>query len=187
MPSTALTSSSYRMLLVVITVPRPSARQAKMMRFGAGAFRPHGVSGGPARRRRCRGWSEGSRGGKRAASLIQHRRPVAGDYPSSDFAISAEGTVRRIVHTPSGMTIVTAQVLRDPVAVLSTYTVEATGSGGHYPQEIAQAARGAVSTIGRLVPLRSDRRRWLDLCGAYLLPVYRARLFGHKVVVKRRV
>jgi hypothetical protein len=62
---------------------------------------------------------------------------VSGDYPSSDFAISEEGTVRRIVHTPSGMTIVPARVPRDPVAVSSTYTVEATGSGSHYPQEIA--------------------------------------------------
>jgi hypothetical protein len=65
---------------------------------------------------------------------------VAGDYPSSDFAISEEDQVRRVTHTPSGMTIVTARVLRDPVAVSSTYTVEATGSGSHYTQEIAQAA-----------------------------------------------
>jgi len=65
---------------------------------------------------------------------------VSGDYPSSDFVISEEGTVRRILHTPSGMTIVTARMPRDPVAVLLTYTVEATGSGSHYPQEIAQAA-----------------------------------------------
>jgi len=65
---------------------------------------------------------------------------VSGDYPRSDFALSEEGTVRRIVHTPSGMAIVTARVPRDPVAVSSTYMVEATGSGSHYPQEIAQAA-----------------------------------------------
>jgi hypothetical protein len=38
------------------------------------------------------------------------------------------------------MTIVTARALRDPVVVSSRYTVEVTGSGGHYPQEIAQAA-----------------------------------------------
>jgi hypothetical protein len=38
------------------------------------------------------------------------------------------------------MAIVTARVPRDPVAVSSTYMVEATGSGSHYPQEIAQAA-----------------------------------------------
>jgi hypothetical protein len=38
------------------------------------------------------------------------------------------------------MTIVTARALRDPVAVSSAYTVEVTGSGSHYPQEIAQAA-----------------------------------------------
>ena len=65
---------------------------------------------------------------------------MAGDYPSSDFVISEEDRVRRVTHTPSGMTIVTARVPRDPVAVSSTYTVEATGLGGHYPQEIAQAA-----------------------------------------------
>jgi hypothetical protein len=64
---------------------------------------------------------------------------MAGDYPSSDFAISEDGQVRRVTHTPSGMTIV-VRAVRDPVAVSSTYTVEAEGSASHYPQEIAQAA-----------------------------------------------
>lgn len=64
---------------------------------------------------------------------------MAGDYPSSDFAISEEGKVRRVTHTPSGMTIVSGRV-RDPVTVSSTYMVETEGSGGHYPREIAQAA-----------------------------------------------
>jgi hypothetical protein len=65
---------------------------------------------------------------------------MPGDYPSSDFVISEEDQVRRVTHTPSGMTIVTARMPHDPVAVPSTYTVEATASGSHYPQEIAQAA-----------------------------------------------
>jgi hypothetical protein len=64
---------------------------------------------------------------------------MAGDYPSTDFAITEDGDVRRIVHTPSGMMIVTTRAPRDPVAVSSAYTIEAEGSGGH-PQEVAQAA-----------------------------------------------
>jgi hypothetical protein len=65
---------------------------------------------------------------------------MAGDYPSTNFAITEDGVVRRIVHTPSGMTIVTTRAPRDPVAVSSAYTIEAEGSGGHHPQEVAQAA-----------------------------------------------
>lgn len=65
---------------------------------------------------------------------------MAGDYPSTDFEISEDGAVRRIVHVPSGMTIVTPRVSRDPVAVSSAYTIEAEGSGIYHPQEIAQAA-----------------------------------------------
>jgi hypothetical protein len=65
---------------------------------------------------------------------------MAGDYPSTDFAISEDGVVRRVVHMPSGMTIVTTRVLRDPVAVSSAYTIEAEGYGSQHPQEVAQAA-----------------------------------------------
>jgi hypothetical protein len=65
---------------------------------------------------------------------------MAGDYPSSDFAVSEEGVVRRVVHMPSGMSIVTTRVPRDPLAVSSRYTIETAGSSAHYPQEIAQAA-----------------------------------------------
>jgi hypothetical protein len=65
---------------------------------------------------------------------------MAGDYPSTDFAISEVGAVRRVVHLPTGMEIVTIQLPRDPVAVSSEYTIEAEGSGSHYPQEVAQAA-----------------------------------------------
>jgi len=65
---------------------------------------------------------------------------MAGDYPSTDFAITEDGVVRRVVHMPSGMTIVTTRVSRDSVAVLLAYTIEAGGSGGQHPQEVAQAA-----------------------------------------------
>ena len=65
---------------------------------------------------------------------------MAGDYPSSDFAISEDGVVRRVVHLPTGMAIATRGVARDPMAVGLAYTVEIDGTGGHYPQEVAQAA-----------------------------------------------
>ena len=67
-------------------------------------------------------------------------RPMAGDYPSRDFAITEESAVRRVIHVPSGMTIVALRVSRDPVAVSSAYTIEGEGSGTHHPQEIVQAA-----------------------------------------------
>ena len=65
---------------------------------------------------------------------------MAGDYPSTDFVISEQGEVRRVVHLPTGMEIVTTRLPRDPVAVPSAYTIEAEGSGSHHPQEVAQAA-----------------------------------------------
>jgi hypothetical protein len=65
---------------------------------------------------------------------------MAGDYPSSDFAVSEDGVVRRVVHVPSGMTIATTRVPQDPLAVSSRYTIETEGIGAHYPQEIAQTA-----------------------------------------------
>ena len=65
---------------------------------------------------------------------------MAGDYPSSDFAITEDGGTRRVVHVPSGMTITMPGVPRDPVAVSSIYTIETVGSGIYHPQEIAQAA-----------------------------------------------
>jgi hypothetical protein len=65
---------------------------------------------------------------------------MAGDYPSTDFEISEEGEVRRVVHLPTGMAIATIRLPRDPVAVPSRYTIEAEGSGSHHPEEVAQAA-----------------------------------------------
>ena len=65
---------------------------------------------------------------------------MAGDYPSTDFAITEDGVCRRVVHLPSGMTIATPRAPRDPLAVSSRCTIETEGSGAHYPQEIGQAA-----------------------------------------------
>ena len=66
--------------------------------------------------------------------------PMGGDYPSTDFAISEDTAVRRVVHVPSGLTIVAPRMSRDPVAVSLAYTIEAEGSGSYHPQEVAQAA-----------------------------------------------
>jgi hypothetical protein len=65
---------------------------------------------------------------------------MAGDYPSTDFVISEQAEVRRVVHLPTGMEIVTIRLSRDPVAVPSAYSIEAEGFGSHHPQEVAQAA-----------------------------------------------
>jgi hypothetical protein len=65
---------------------------------------------------------------------------LAGDYPSSDFEISEDGTVRRVVHLPSGMTIATRRADRDSIAVSLAYTIEVDGAVSHNPQEVAQAA-----------------------------------------------
>jgi hypothetical protein len=65
---------------------------------------------------------------------------MSGDYPSTDFVISEQGEVRRVVHLPTGMEIVTGRLPRDPVAVPSAYRIEAEGFGSHHPQEVAQAA-----------------------------------------------
>jgi hypothetical protein len=67
---------------------------------------------------------------------------MAGDYPSTDFAISEEGQVRRVVHLPTGMVIETAQVPGKPTAVTSRAFKTEVGeySADVYADEIAQAA-----------------------------------------------
>src|SRR5258708_15765179 len=47
---------------------------------------------------------------------------MAGDYPSTDFAISEDGAVRLVVHLPTGLEIRTIRLPRDPMAVSSAYT-----------------------------------------------------------------
>ena len=72
---------------------------------------------------------------------------MAGDYPSTDFVMTEDGAVRRIVHSPSGMTIATTRVPRDPVAVPLAYTIEVKGSGSWHPHEVARR-RSAIFASG---------------------------------------
>jgi hypothetical protein len=65
---------------------------------------------------------------------------MAGDYPSTDFAISEDAAVRRIAHLPSGITIVTPRVEGDPAGVSRVFNVQAGGTSGAHPDEVAQAA-----------------------------------------------
>lgn len=64
---------------------------------------------------------------------------MGGDYPSSEFEISEEGDVRRVVHLPTGIMIETMRSSRDPISVSNRYTVEGADSVTR-PQEIVQAA-----------------------------------------------
>jgi hypothetical protein len=66
---------------------------------------------------------------------------MAGDYPSTDFVMTEDGVIRRIVHRPSGMTIVTIRLPRDPVAVPSAYTLEVEESGS----KLLSGASGELS------------------------------------------
>ena len=66
---------------------------------------------------------------------------MAGDYPSTDFAISEQGGVRQVIHLPSGIVIETVQVSGNSVAVSQVFKIEAdAGSAAVYPDEVAQAA-----------------------------------------------
>lgn len=67
---------------------------------------------------------------------------MGGDYPSTDFAISEQGQVRRVVHLPTGIAIETARMPGNPSTVSSqAFKIEADDySGSFYPDEIAQAA-----------------------------------------------
>jgi hypothetical protein len=65
---------------------------------------------------------------------------MAGDYPSTDFAISEDAAVRRIAHLPSGITIVTPRVEGDPAGVSRVFNVQAGGTSDAHPDEVAQAA-----------------------------------------------
>jgi hypothetical protein len=67
---------------------------------------------------------------------------MAGDYPSTDFAISEQGEVRRVVHLPSGIVIETARLPGNPIAVSSrAFKIEVGECAADvYPDEVAQAA-----------------------------------------------
>jgi hypothetical protein len=64
---------------------------------------------------------------------------MAGDYPSTDFAIYEEGDLLRVIHLQTGMEIVTVRAPRNSLSVSSAFTIETEGTS-HRPQEVAQAA-----------------------------------------------
>jgi hypothetical protein len=64
---------------------------------------------------------------------------MAGDYPSTDFAIYEEGDLLRVVHLQTGMQIVTARLPGNSLAASSAFVIETEGTS-HRPQEVAQAA-----------------------------------------------
>ena len=66
---------------------------------------------------------------------------MAGDYPSTDFSISEQDNVRRVVHLPTGIVIETAWVPGNAAAVSRVFKIEADLiPAGVYPDEVAQAA-----------------------------------------------
>ena len=67
---------------------------------------------------------------------------MAGDYPSTDFEISEDAAIRRIVHLPSGIIVETPRVFGDPAGVSREFSMSAKSAVGPYiyPDEIAQAA-----------------------------------------------
>lgn len=64
---------------------------------------------------------------------------MSGDYPSTDFEIVDEGSVRRVFHLPTGMLIETDRLRTNPIAVSAAYTRQYDDQVTR-PGEIAQAA-----------------------------------------------
>lgn len=86
---------------------------------------------------------------------------MAGDYPSTDFAIYEEGDLLRVVHLQTGMELVAVRVPGNSFAVSTAFTVETEGTS-HRPQEVAQAALRhlRVWLIRRQERGRGRGRRW---------------------------
>jgi hypothetical protein len=62
-----------------------------------------------------------------------------GDYPSTDFEIVDEGSVRKVLHLPTGMLLETGRLQTDPIAVSRAYTL-IHGDEVDRSAEIVQAA-----------------------------------------------
>ena len=62
-----------------------------------------------------------------------------GDYPSTDFEIVDEGSVRKVLHLPTGMLLETGRLRADPIAVSSAYTLVYDADVAR-PAEIVQAS-----------------------------------------------
>ena len=46
-----------------------------------------------------------------------------GDYPSADFEIVDEGSIRKVLHLPTGVLLETGRVRTSPIAVSADYTL----------------------------------------------------------------
>jgi hypothetical protein len=64
---------------------------------------------------------------------------IAGNYPSTDFEIVDEGSIRKVRHLPTGMLIETGRLRADPIAGSAAYTLLHDDDVTR-PGEIAQAA-----------------------------------------------
>jgi hypothetical protein len=62
-----------------------------------------------------------------------------GDYPSTDFEIVDEGSIRKVLHLPTGMLLETRRLRADPIAVSTDYTLIYDADVDR-PAEIVQAA-----------------------------------------------
>ena len=65
---------------------------------------------------------------------------MGGDYPSDDFEVMDAGSIRRVLHLPTGMTLETSRLRSSPIAVSSSYTVFQSQGVATRPSEVAQAA-----------------------------------------------
>jgi hypothetical protein len=64
---------------------------------------------------------------------------MAGSYPSTDFEIVDDGSIRKVHHLPTGMLLETGRLRADPIAVSAVYTLLHDDEVAH-PGEIVQAA-----------------------------------------------
>lgn len=64
---------------------------------------------------------------------------MTGNYPSTDFEIVDEGSIRKVRHLPTGMLLQTGRLRADPIAVSADYTLLHDDDVAR-PGEIVQAA-----------------------------------------------
>ena len=63
---------------------------------------------------------------------------MTGNYPSTDFEIVDEGSIRKVLHLPTGMLLQTCRLRADPIAVSADYIL--LHDDVARPGEIVQAA-----------------------------------------------
>ncbi len=64
---------------------------------------------------------------------------MAGSYPSADFEIVDDGSIRKVRHLPTGMLLETGRMQADPIGVSTAYTLVYEAEVDR-PAEIVQAA-----------------------------------------------